>query len=600
MTALNCIPTEDFNLFLHALRTRRLELIPGGARVVLSGGAAGRWYFDWFAEHYPTEVERHIGVEYFGPRPESLPDGIDWLSRTLGDLSPVDDGEVDLVFAGQVIEHLWPEEVAGFLGEAHRVLAVGGLLVVDSPTRFITAALGWTQPEHTIELEVDEITELLGLAGFVDVEIAGIWLCYDRERQRVLPLDVNGGGEEWPWRRRVAEADRKPEDSFLWWAQARKGARPADLTGLQRRMQQIYEQARPAYFVRVRSDLCRQESASSGQHVRASQGQAGLLLRGPGIAMPPGRHVARIRLRAEASEGPIAPHHTVAQLEVTRDGGRPIATWSLSADNLPPGGAERHVAIPFELEDTAFDWELRVRSPGVAPLVAALPPVVTEHARGGLTRTVRPVQPDPMRLRTRMALWHCARAAAWPVRRVLDPRLEGLRQHAEFVSSTVMQRFDARTAELETRIEALAGALEHRVAVSSSSERRVVLPCILRAIGGLEPGSSVSVVDSIGIAPAAVLASLGYNVVSTTDFEPTGPIAAAVVRNGLVTERDVQRATSTLQPGGIVVVISEGEGRQSIADLLRDLEIESVREIEPEARTTSQRLILAVARLPEL
>jgi tRNA1(Val) A37 N6-methylase TrmN6 len=108
------------------------------------------------------------------------------------------------------------------------------------------------------------------------------------------------------------------------------------------------------------------------------------------------------------------------------------------------------------------------------------------------------------------------------------------------------------------------------------------------------------VVDSIGIAPAAVLASLGYNVVSTTDFEPTGPVAAAVVRNGLVTERDVQHVASMLQPGGIVVVISDGEGRQSIADLLGDLEIESVREIEPEAGTTSPRLILAVARLPEL
>ena len=87
----------------------------GSARTVLHGGSAGAWYFDWFRERYPTSVERHIGVEAFAERPATLPDGVAWLHRSLGDLEPVSDGEVDLVFAGQVIEHLWPEEITGFL-----------------------------------------------------------------------------------------------------------------------------------------------------------------------------------------------------------------------------------------------------------------------------------------------------------------------------------------------------------------------------------------------------------------------------------------------------------------------------------------------------
>ena len=174
--------------------------MPGGARVVLSGGAAGSVYFRWFGANYPAHVERHIAVEYFEPPPDPLPEGVEWLARTLGDLAPVADGEVDFVFAGQVIEHLWPDDMAGFLSEANRVLRPDGYLVIDSPTRFITDDLAWTMPEHTLELEVDEIVELLELAGFVDIDVKGVWLCYDRERAQ---HDATGPSRR---RRRVAVA----------------------------------------------------------------------------------------------------------------------------------------------------------------------------------------------------------------------------------------------------------------------------------------------------------------------------------------------------------------------------------------------------------
>ena len=199
MSALNDIPTYDLNLFLHELRMRRLALMPAEARVVLSGGAANEVYFDWFSENYPGRVERHIAVEYFQPPPDPLPEGVEWLARTLGDVSPVRDGEVDLVFAGQVIEHLWPDDIAGFLSEAHRVLRPGGAVVIDSPTRFITEGLAWTQPGHTIELEVDEIVELLTLAGFVDIDVKGYGSATTAStrrccRLRYSPVETTGLG----------------------------------------------------------------------------------------------------------------------------------------------------------------------------------------------------------------------------------------------------------------------------------------------------------------------------------------------------------------------------------------------------------------------
>ena len=91
MTLLDNIPTHDLNFFLHELRMRRLAQMPAEAPVVLSGGAANEIYFDWFAEHYPGRVERHIAVELFSPPPDPLPEGVEWLARTLGDLSPVGD-----------------------------------------------------------------------------------------------------------------------------------------------------------------------------------------------------------------------------------------------------------------------------------------------------------------------------------------------------------------------------------------------------------------------------------------------------------------------------------------------------------------------------
>ena len=53
---------------------------------------------------------------------------------------------------------------------------------------------------------------------------------------------------------------------------------------------------------------------------------------------------------------------------MTRDNGRVVADWALTARDLPPGGAPRDVVLPFELPDTAFDGELRVRSLGTSKI----------------------------------------------------------------------------------------------------------------------------------------------------------------------------------------------------------------------------------------
>jgi hypothetical protein len=132
----------DYLAALHEARTFCLGGMPPGARTVLSVGASGTWYFDWFARAYGN-VERHIGVEAFPPCPVELPENVEWLASDLagpGGVAAMLSGTVDLVFSGQNIEHLWPEQVVAFLVESNRVLRSEGWLVVDSPNRNLTEA----------------------------------------------------------------------------------------------------------------------------------------------------------------------------------------------------------------------------------------------------------------------------------------------------------------------------------------------------------------------------------------------------------------------------------------------------------------------------
>lgn len=359
----------DFNVFLHELRSRELERLPGGAGTVLHGGCAGSWYFDWFTERYPTPVERHVGVEAFAPRPPELGEDVEWLERSLGDLTPVGDAEVDLVFAGQVIEHLWPEEVTSFLLESHRVLRPGGTLAVDSPNRRVTTAISWEHPEHTVEFRADEISELLQLAGFEEIRLRGVWLCFDRERNRFLSFEGGPGERAWPADRRAAEAERRPEDSFVWWAEAARGDRRPDAHRLARRVDEIYAGYRLFRFGRFSHAVGSLSGVGRDRVVTAAAGDVGHLVFGPYVPMKPGRRIARFR--AAATPLAVASGDVIAAVDVvTGPEAATVAGRQLTAEELPADGAFHEVALPFELERMELSVQFRLETTGRAPLAA--------------------------------------------------------------------------------------------------------------------------------------------------------------------------------------------------------------------------------------
>jgi len=116
---------------LHSQRHARLEQVGFKGGVVLSAGCSGGWDLDWI-EQTLGPLKRHIGVEYYSPRPAELPENVEWIKNTVGNMEDVPSDSVDLVFSGQNLEHLWVEEMVGFLCEANRVLRRGGQLVIDS------------------------------------------------------------------------------------------------------------------------------------------------------------------------------------------------------------------------------------------------------------------------------------------------------------------------------------------------------------------------------------------------------------------------------------------------------------------------------------
>lgn len=357
---------SDVNALLHELRTERLAAMPAGAKVVLSAGCAGQWYFDWLDAAYPG-VQQHIGLEAYLPRPSDLSRRVRWIPSTVRRMTGVDDSSVDLVFSGQNIEHLWAADVVGFLLESRRVLREGAWLVIDSPNAWISDALNYRMPEHVAELTPAEITGLLEMAGFTDLSMNGLWLCFDRDRQLLLPLPPDRVLAGWTMADRRAAAPDRPDDSFIWWAQGR-ACRSPDVPGLVDAVERIVSERYRHRLANPTAPTGRLVGRGDRRWASVDPGSAGVLRSGPGAPLPPGRHRVAFELRrGSASEGAV-----VAVLDaIAQPKGRVLTTRDVRADDLP---IERFttVDLALELDETAFDIEFRVRATGASALTTAL------------------------------------------------------------------------------------------------------------------------------------------------------------------------------------------------------------------------------------
>ena len=78
----------DVNVMLHQLRSAHLRRMPRIEGVLLSAGCAGLWYFDWIRQ-CTGHTGRHIGIEYYTPKPDNLPGNVEWIANTVGNMEAV-------------------------------------------------------------------------------------------------------------------------------------------------------------------------------------------------------------------------------------------------------------------------------------------------------------------------------------------------------------------------------------------------------------------------------------------------------------------------------------------------------------------------------
>lgn len=354
-----------FNDLLHELRSYELARMPRVTGTMLSAGCSDASYFAWIAACYGT-VDRHVGVELYLPEPDDLPAGVEWLKRSVGDMTDVEDGSVALVFSGQNIEHLFGDDAVDFLLEAQRVLEPEGWLVIDSPNREVTSALTWIQPQHTIEFTPAEAVELVTLAGFDVADVRGLWLCRDAATGEILPLWAEGDADPSLTEvlRRSILASNDPANSFVWWLEAARATREPDATALRTRYAEIYARAWPERQQRFRHVIGERRENGGRQVVSVPEAVSGYALYGPYMPLVPGHYRVTFTLRRL---GACAEDQPVAVLDVADEQGAVITDRSVLDHELPEN-VWTDLDTSFTLRELAWGGQFRVFSTGAAAL----------------------------------------------------------------------------------------------------------------------------------------------------------------------------------------------------------------------------------------
>lgn len=173
---------------VHQARMMLVQQCLPAARVILDlGGAAkGRPEGALLAMGYP-HCPRQIIIVDLPPAEGNVEMPHEWLSPegiqviyhlgSMTDLSWLMDESVDLVWAGESIEHVEEWEAVGVAKEVFRVLKPGGIFCFDTPNAALTSLQSphaLIHPEHKREYFVSEMRDMLERAGFRVIEAKGI------------------------------------------------------------------------------------------------------------------------------------------------------------------------------------------------------------------------------------------------------------------------------------------------------------------------------------------------------------------------------------------------------------------------------------------
>jgi len=144
-----------------------------------------------FCEFVNTAVaKRKIAVDLSEKLPEHAAKDVEVHCAPAQDLAFLRDGEVDVVFTSNFLEHLPNKDVlTSVVKEVRRVLKPGGKFVVMGPNIRYLPGLYWDYYDHHIALSERSLAELLAISSFEVEEVV----------PRFLPYTVKSGGPRWEW-----------------------------------------------------------------------------------------------------------------------------------------------------------------------------------------------------------------------------------------------------------------------------------------------------------------------------------------------------------------------------------------------------------------
>ena len=174
-------------LMIHHARVKLVATqLPEADVIVDLGGAAGSIY----AMGYPHHFKKLLVVDLPPPNRHEMyrdmemtnlmtPQGpISTLFTSMSDLRAIPSNSVDLVWAGQSIEHISRAEATTAYREIVRILKPGGRFCLDTPNRLLTEIhTGGPQlihPEHKIEYYPADLQSDLRSAGFTIMRQLGV------------------------------------------------------------------------------------------------------------------------------------------------------------------------------------------------------------------------------------------------------------------------------------------------------------------------------------------------------------------------------------------------------------------------------------------
>jgi SAM-dependent methyltransferase len=135
-------------------------------------------------------ARRRIAVDLNRETVACAAPGVEVRASSADDLSFLRDGEIDVAFTSNFLEHLPDKAVLKrLLDEVHRVLSPGGRVIAMGPNVRLLPGAYWDFFDHHIPLSDRSLCEGLLAHGF------GL----SHVEPRFLPYTVKGSGPRWRW-----------------------------------------------------------------------------------------------------------------------------------------------------------------------------------------------------------------------------------------------------------------------------------------------------------------------------------------------------------------------------------------------------------------